>query len=251
MDSDDALISLANMIFSQLSIKKQIKSEEELFSDKVYIDIIGTLIQNIQGEITPGKTPDEKIENIGLLLSILNKLFETEFDIDPKKIIIEKDKESVNSLLELLFEITTTLLNSGAEFEEDDDDLEDRKFNNSDPGMKNEDESVESLRLGKDKKSAKKSGKKSAKKEEKIKMEGLDKEKSQSGEDLFFMPIILALLSFTLTNNIASSYVFGLLYKSTIFLLYFSSNALILIPFVFLNPNINSLTTSKNNFSSK
>ena len=91
MDSDDALISLANMIFSQLSIKKQIKSEEELFSDKVYIEIIGTLIQNIQGEITPGKTPDEKIENIGLLLSILNKLFETEFDIDPKKIIIEKD----------------------------------------------------------------------------------------------------------------------------------------------------------------
>ena len=185
MDSDDALISLANMIFSQLSIKKQIKSEEELFSDKVYIDIIGTLIQNIQGEITPGKTPDEKIENIGLLLSILNKLFETEFDIDPKKIIIEKDKESVNSLLELLFEITTTLLNSGAEFEEDDDDLEDRKFNNSDPGMKNEDESVESLRLGKNKKSGKKSGKKSEKKKDKIK-EGLDKEKSQSGENLFF-----------------------------------------------------------------
>ena len=181
MDSDDALISLANMIFSQLSIKKQIKSEEELFSDKVYIDIIGTLIQNIQGEIKPGKTPDEKIENIGLLLSILNKLFETEFDIDPKKIIIEKDKESVNSLLELLFEITTTLLNSGAEFEEDDDDLEDRKFNNSDPGMKNEDESVESLRLGKNKKS----GKKSEKKKDKIK-EGLDKEKSQSGENLFF-----------------------------------------------------------------
>ena len=186
MDSDDALISIANMIFAQLSIKKEIKSEEELFSDKVYIEIIGTLMQNIQGEITPGKTPEEKIENIGLLLSILNKLFETEFDIDPRKIIIEKDKESVNSLLELLFEITTTLLNSGAELEEDDDDLEDRKFNNSDPGMKKEDESVESLRLGKDKKSAKKSGKKSAKKEEKIKMEGLDKEKSQSGEDLFF-----------------------------------------------------------------
>ena len=186
MDSDDYLISIANMIFAQLSIKKEIKSEEELFSDKVYIEIIGTLMQNIQGEITPGKTPEEKIENIGLLLSILNKLFETEFDIDPRKIIIEKDKESVNSLSELLFEITTTLLNSGAELEEDDDDLEDRKCNNSDPGMKKEDESVESLRLGKDKKSAKKSGKKSAKKEEKIKMEGLDKEKSQSGEDLFF-----------------------------------------------------------------
>ena len=190
MDTEEDLINIANAIYSILSQEKEIKSEEELFSDNVYIDIIGTLLPNIQGEISPGETPEEKIENIGLLLSLLNKLLETELDIDPKKIIIDKDKESAKTFLEILLEVTTSLLNSGAEFEEEEDELEERKMNISDPGMKYNEESVESLRLGKDKKSGKKSGKK---KEEKIKKEdkedlldGLDKEKSQSGENLIF-----------------------------------------------------------------
>ena len=190
MDTEEDLINIANAIYSILSQEKEIKSEEELFSDTVYIDIIGTLLPNIQGEISPGETPEEKIENIGLLLSLLNKLLETELDIDPKKIIIDKDKESAKTFLEILLEVTTSLLNSGAEFEEEEDELEERKMNISEPGMKYNEESVESLRLGKDKKSGKKSGKK---KEEKIKKEdkedlldGLDKEKSQSGENLIF-----------------------------------------------------------------
>ena len=190
MDTEEDLINIANAIYSILSQEKEIKSEEELFSDNVYIDIIGTLLPNIQGEISPGETPEEKIENIGLLLSLLNKLLEAELDIDPKKIIIDKDKESAKTFLEILLEVTTSLLNSGAEFEEEEDELEERKMNISDPGMKYNEESVESLRLGKDKKSGKKSGKK---KEEKIKKEdkedlldGLDKEKSQSGENLIF-----------------------------------------------------------------
>ena len=190
MDTEEDLINIANAIYSILSQEKEIKSEEELFSDTVYIDIIGTLLPNIQGEISPGETPEEKIENIGLLLSLLNKLLEAELDIDPKKIIIDKDKESAKTFLEILLEVTTSLLNSGAEFEEEEDELEERKMNISDPGMKYNEESVESLRLGKDKKSGKKSGKK---KEEKIKKEdkedlldGLDKEKSQSGENLIF-----------------------------------------------------------------
>ena len=190
MDTEEDLINIANAIYSILSQEKEIKSEEELFSDTVYIDIIGTLLPNIQGEISPGETPEEKIENIGLLLSLLNKLLETELDIEPKKIIIDKDKESAKTFLEILLEVTTSLLNSGAEFEEEEDELEERKMNISDPGMKYNEESVESLRLGKDKKSGKKSGKK---KEEKIKKEdkedlldGLDKEKSQSGENLIF-----------------------------------------------------------------
>ena len=190
MDTEEDLINIANAIYSILSQEKEIKSEEELFSDTVYIDIIGTLLPNIQGEISPGETPEEKIENIGLLLSLLNKLLETELDIDPKKIIIDKDKESAKTFLEILLEVTTSLLNSGAEFEEEEDELEERKMNISDPGMKYNEESVESLRLGKDKKSGKKSGKT---KEEKIKKEdkedlldGLDKEKSQSGENLIF-----------------------------------------------------------------
>ena len=181
MDTEEDLINIANTIYSLLSQEKEVKSEDELYSDKVYIDIIGRLLQNIQGEITPGKTPEEKIENINLLLSLLNKLFDTELDIDPKKIVIEKDKESAKILLELLLDVTTTLLNSGAEFEEEEDEFEERKMNISDPGMKYDEESVESLRLGKDKKKEKKS-----KKEDNMNIKGLDKEKSQSGENLIY-----------------------------------------------------------------
>jgi len=181
MDTEEDLINIANTIYSLLSQEKEVKSEDELYSDKVYIDIIGRLLQNIQGEITPGKTPEEKIENINLLLSLLNKLFDTELDIDPKKIVIEKDKESAKILLELLLDVTTTLLNSGAEFEEEEDEFEERKMNISDPGMKYNEESVESLRLGKDKKKEKKT-----KKEDNMNIKGLDKEKSQSGENLIY-----------------------------------------------------------------
>ena len=181
MDTEEDLINIANTIYSLLSQEKEVKSEDELYSDKVYIDIIGRLLQNIQGEITPGKTPEEKIENINLLLSLLNKLFDTELDIDPKKIVIEKDKESAKILLELLLDVTTTLLNSGAEFEEEEDEFEERKMNISDPGMKYDEESVESLRLGKDKKKEKKT-----KKEDNMNIKGLDKEKSQSGENLIY-----------------------------------------------------------------
>ena len=190
MDIEEDLVSIANTIFSLLSQEKEVKSEEELFSDKVYIDIISTLLPNIQGEITPGKTPKDKIDNIGLLLSLLNKLLETELEIDPKKIVLDQDKESARIFLGLLLEVTTSLLNSGAEFEEEEDELEERKINISDPGMKYNEESVESLRLGKDKKSGKKSGKKKEnifdKEDKEDNLDGLDKEKSQSGENLIF-----------------------------------------------------------------
>jgi hypothetical protein len=190
MDTDeDDLINIANTIYTLLRQEKEIKSEEELFSDKIYLEIISILLPNIQGEITPGKTPEEKIETIELLLSLLDKLLEANLDIDPKKIILEHDKESAKNFLEILLEVTTSLLNSGAEFEEDEDDIEEKKMNISDPRIKyNNEESVESLRLGKDKKKEK-SEKKSSnkkKKEEKNDLNIFDKEKSQSGENLIY-----------------------------------------------------------------
>ena len=190
MDTDeDDLINIANTIYTLLRQEKEIKSEEELFSDKIYLEIISILLPNIQGEITPGKTPEEKIETIELLLSLLDKLLEANLDIDPKKIILEHDKESAKNFLEILLEVTTSLLNSGAEFEEDEDDFEEKKMNISDPRIKyNNEESVESLRLGKDKKKEK-SEKKSSnkkKKEEKNDLNIFDKEKSQSGENLIY-----------------------------------------------------------------
>ena len=188
IDEDD-LLSIPNTIYQILGQEKEIKSEDELYSDEVYLDIISILLPNIDGEITPGKTPEEKIETIGLLLSLLGKLLEADLDIDPKKIVLEHDKENAKNFLEILLKVTTSLLNSGAELEEEEDEFEENKMNISDPRMKfNNDESVESLRLGRDKKKEK-SDKKSNKKKEKPKkednIEGFDKEKSQSGEIIF------------------------------------------------------------------
>ena len=188
IDEDD-LLSIPNTIYQILGQEKEIKSEDELYSDEVYLDIISILLPNIDGEITPGKTPEEKIETIGLLLSLLGKLLEADLDIDPKKIVLEHDKENAKNFLGILLKVTTSLLNSGAELEEEEDEFEENKMNISDPRMKfNNDESVESLRLGRDKKKEK-SDKKSNKKKEKPKkednIEGFDKEKSQSGEIIF------------------------------------------------------------------
>ena len=63
MDSEEVdLLGIANTLYSLLGQGKEIKSEDELYSDKVYLNIISALIPNIQEEITPGKTPEEKIE---------------------------------------------------------------------------------------------------------------------------------------------------------------------------------------------
>ena len=187
MSTDKNLLTLANKIYSIFYQDKEIKSIEELFSDKIYLDIIGNLLPNIQEEISPGKTDEEKIETLSLLLSLLSKLIDSEIDIDPEKIILEHDKKSAQNFLEILLEITMSLINSGAEFEEEEDELEERKMNISDPGMKYDEESVESLRLGRDK-NKKKEGKNKDKDKINIKndIEGFDKEKSQSGENLIF-----------------------------------------------------------------
>ena len=173
MDTDeDDLLSIPNTIYQILGQEKELKSEDELYSDEVYLDIISILLPNIDGEITPGKTPEEKIETLSLLLSLLGKLLEADLDIDPKKIVLEHDRENAKNFLEILLRVTTSLLNSGAELEEEEDEFEENKMNISDPRMKYNDESLESLRLGKDKK-----------KEEN--MGSFDKEKSQSGEIIF------------------------------------------------------------------
>ena len=184
MDTDeDDLLSIPNTIYQILGQEKELKSEDELYSDEVYLDIISILLPNIDGEITPGKTPEEKIETLSLLLSLLGKLLEADLDIDPKKIVLEHDRENAKNFLEILLRVTTSLLNSGAELEEEEDEFEENKMNISDPRMKYNDESLESLRLGKDKKKDKSEKKNTKKKEEN--MSGFDKEKSQSGEIIF------------------------------------------------------------------
>ena len=206
------ILSLANTIYSLLNINKEIGSEDELFSDEVYIEIISSLIPDLQEEISPGNTPEEKVETINLLLSLLSKLIEANLsEINAEKIVIEHDKESVKNFLELLLELINTLINCGEEVEDEDDfmnkqnisdgNLNKKKLKSSsfeeDKKYNLEDEvnidNLESLKLSKDKKNE------SNKKEEKEKIEneeseemkidgniGLDKEKSQSEENLIY-----------------------------------------------------------------
>ena len=208
------LLSLARGIYELLSINKEIESEDELFSDEVYIEIISKIIPDIQEEISPGTTPDEKVETIQMLLSILSNLVEANLSkINAKKIVIDHDKNSAKNFLELLLELINAIINNGGEELEDDDENIMDRHNISDGNMNkkklksnsfDEDKNfnkeqeiniddLESLKLSKDKKNDK--NKKSEKEKndneesEEMKIEDkfiLDKEKSQSEENLIY-----------------------------------------------------------------
>lgn len=80
------LLSLANGIYTLLNINKEIESEEELFSDEVYITIITNLIHE---NVSPGNTSEEKVKTINLLLSKLSKMIGADLsEINAEKIII-------------------------------------------------------------------------------------------------------------------------------------------------------------------
>ena len=98
------ILSLARGIYELLNINKEIESEDELFSDEVYIEIITKIIPDIQDEISPGSTPEEKVETIKMLLSLLGNLVEANLStINAKKIVLEHDKESAKNFLSLHF----------------------------------------------------------------------------------------------------------------------------------------------------
>ena len=134
----NSLLTIVNTIYSLLSINKEIKDEEALYSDEIYIEIISSLIPDLQDEITPGKTPEEKVEIIKNLLSLLNNLIEANLsDIDAEQLILEHDKESAKNFLELLLELITTLMNAGEEEVEEDEDNILGKHNISDGNINN------------------------------------------------------------------------------------------------------------------
>ena len=128
------ILSLANSIYSLLNINKEIESEDELFSDEVYIEIISIFIPDLQDEISPGNTPEEKVETINMLLSLLSKLIETNIsEIDAEKIVLEHDKENVKNFLELLLGLINSLVNCEEEIEDEQDFM--NKHNISDGNL--------------------------------------------------------------------------------------------------------------------
>ena len=198
------ILSLARGIYELLSINKEIESEDELFSDEVYIEIITKIIPDIQDEISPGSTPEEKVEIIKMLLSLLGNLVEANLSkINPKKLVLEHDKDSAKNFLELLLELIQAIINNGGEeLEDDDDNSMGNRGNISDGNIKKKKtkadsfdkeeevnmDDLESLKLSRDKKNDKKNKNENEESEE-MKIDGnfmLDKEKSQSEKNIIF-----------------------------------------------------------------
>ena len=188
------LVELANTILAALNYSSQI-SEEDLYSDEYYI-LVFTALTSDEDEINlePGKTQEEKIENLKLILAALSQLFNDKIlEIDVKKIIMKKDKENATKFVEALY-IMIQMLAQNMKLEEEKgegilDDLgeevKSHSFNDNRMNLsekretekmrRNKDEEInlenlESLRLGKDK------DKKKEKKEEK-------KEKDEESEE--------------------------------------------------------------------
>ena len=209
------ILSLARVIYELLSINKEIENEDKLFSDEVYLEIISKIIPDIQEEINPGSTPEEKVEVIKALLSLLGNLVEANLsNINAKKIVLDHDKESVKNFLELLLELINAIINNGGEEEEEEENTmvgthnlseekirderiksssfdEDKKLNNFNKEDEINIDDLESLKLSRDNKNEKSKKKLKEKSEneesEEMKLEGnsmLDKEKTQSEKDL-------------------------------------------------------------------
>ena len=211
-DQEVDLVELANNILAIFNSSAKIESEEDLFSDEFYISIFSILLQDEELQLEPGKTAEEKVENLKGLLDYLSNVLEIDLSkIDAKDIIVKHNKESAKELLELLSSIIQTLIKANLEQMGDEDieleddthlgghSLNDNKLNLSEKKAsekmridKDEEinlENLESLRLGKDKDKDKDKEKKKAeekketdKEEEKILTE--EKKETEKEEDI-------------------------------------------------------------------
>ena len=218
MDLEDSnessldLVDMANMILNAFNSSKQI-TEEDLYSDEFYISVFLALMSDEEEvKIDPGQTPEEKIENMKLIVANLAQLFQGEIpDIDVKKIILKKDKENARKLVEIFFTMIQMLIQEKMNLEEEkgdtDEEIKSHSFNDNRMNLsekketekmrRNKDEEInlenlESLRLGKDKDKEKNKEKTEEKKEEeneskneeeKIIGSSTNKKKSLNSED--------------------------------------------------------------------
>ena len=196
---------MANFILAAFNSPNQI-TEEELYSDEFYILVFSAFMsEEEEVKIEPGKTQQEKVENLKLILTNLAQVFQGEIpDIDPKKIIMKKDKENAKKLVEIFYALIQMLIQEKIKYEEEkgetDEEIKSHSFNDNRMNLsdkketekmrRNKDEEInlenlESLRLGKDKekKKEKPSEKKEESEEEKIIASSTDKKKSLNSED--------------------------------------------------------------------
>ena len=129
---EGAILMTANNILNLLEYSEQLTNEEDLFSDEIYISILSNLLTDKKFDIKPGNTKEEKVKSLNKLLKLLSEILETDLSqISAEGIIMEHDKASAKSFLELLEELIKTLMNANLaeeeESEKDDNEKKDKK----------------------------------------------------------------------------------------------------------------------------
>ena len=142
---EGAILMTANNILNLLEYSEQLTNEEDLFSDKIYISILSNLLTDKKFDIKPGNTPEEKVKSLNKLLKLLSEILETDLSqISAEGIIMEHDKASAKSFLDLLEELIKTLMNANLgeeeESEKDDNEKKDKKDKKESYSENNDDE---------------------------------------------------------------------------------------------------------------
>ena len=150
------LLEIANNILSIFNSSDKIENEEDLFSDEFYIQIISILLPDEELQIEPGKTAEEKVENLRELLEYLSKMLEVDLsNIDAKAIILKHDRESTRDLLELCFSLIQNIIKANFEqmgdedIELDDNQLDTHSLNENKLNL-SEKKASEKMRINKD-----------------------------------------------------------------------------------------------------
>ena len=139
---EGAILMTANNILNLLEYSEQLKNEEDLFSDEFYISILSNILSDQKFDIKPGETLEEKVKSLNQLIKLLSEVIEIDLSqISAEGIIMEHDKVSAKSFLDLIEELIKTLINANGEEEEN--ELEnDTKNETKKEDIKNEKEEV-------------------------------------------------------------------------------------------------------------
>ena len=139
------LLNIANNILSLLNYSQKLEDEEDLFLDDFYVSIIGNLLSDIQPEITPGNTIQEKAQIMDKLVLSLSQAIEMDLPhINGSAIILNHDKSSAKNLLDVISELFKTIIdNNLEEVDEEKNEENDKNISSSKKKEKNQKENIE------------------------------------------------------------------------------------------------------------
>ena len=141
------VLKIANNILTLLEYPEKIANEDDLFSDEFYITILNNLLTEKKFDIQPGETDEEKVDNLKKLIQLLSEIIEIDLSqISAEGIIMEHDKASAKSFLELLEELIKTLMNGNLDEEESDNGNENKEEESMNKSKSNKKENEEELK---------------------------------------------------------------------------------------------------------